>query len=136
MGNVGLGGGGGQGGLGVVGGGACLEMYGGERNNATSGAEIAAYVSGLIAAIGWWCFIDAAIFNSGTTDAKCTLSFAMWLPGIGATLGVVMINCFNYSAYTNTGDGGSAAACNIASTWVMVEYWLDGNSCTNWPGVA
>eukprot|EP01043_Picozoa_sp_COSAG02_P000689 COSAG02_NODE_13_length_57813_cov_14.298276_23_plen_182_part_00 len=111
------------------------------------------------AAIGWWCFIDAAIYNmKDTTIAACPdphkpkdLTFAMWLPGIGATLGVVMINCFNYSAYTNTGDGGSAAACNnawlffsylimfgciIASTWIMVEYWLAGDSCTNWPGIA
>eukprot|EP01043_Picozoa_sp_COSAG02_P025108 COSAG02_NODE_1400_length_12844_cov_5.256493_4_plen_136_part_00 len=102
------------------------------------------------ASIGWWCFIDAAIGNK-CDDPKepKALTFAMWLPGIGATLGVVMINCFNYSAYTNTGDGGSAAACNnawlffsylimfgciIASVWIMVAYWLD--SCNIWPGVA
>lgn len=107
------------------------------------------------AAIGWWCFIDAAIYNTNVTCSGDLvlkpLTFAMWLPGIGATLGVVMINCFNYSAYTNTGDGGSAVACNnawlffsylimfgciIASTWIMVEYWLAANSCTNWPGIA
>ena len=74
----------------------------------------------------------------------------MWLPGILGTLGVVMINCFNYSAYTNTGDG-QAAACNnawlffsylimfgciIASVWVMVEYWLHDLSFNTWPGIA
>lgn len=111
------------------------------------------------AAIGWWCFIDAAIYNSMDTTINSDackgappkdLGFAMWLPGIGATLGIVMINCFNYSAYTNTGDG-NAAACNnawlffsylimfgciIASTWIMVEYWLASDSCTHWPGIA
>ena len=69
------------------------------------------------ASIGWWCFIDAAVWNGlaaqnppgdcgGLESRACTkeLVFAMWLPGILATLGVVMINCFNYSAYTNTGD--------------------------------
>lgn len=108
------------------------------------------------AAIGWWCFIDAAIVEiqpgeCAEDKVQKKLTFAMWLPGIGATLGVVMINCFNYSAYTNTGDGGSAAACNnawlffaylcmfgciIASIWVMIEYWLADESCTSWPGIA
>ena len=117
------------------------------------------------ASIGWWCFIDAAVWNTLDTQDKsvecgtypdctcaCTrpLVFAMWLPGILGTLGVVMINCFNYSAYTNTGDG-QAAACNnawlffsylimfgciIASVWVMVDYWLHDQSAHSWPGIA
>ena len=132
-------------------------------------AIIAAYVAGLFMAIGWWCFIDAAVYNScqASPENHCHLSdklltnclqhnppreprrllFAMYLPGIGATLGMVMVNCFNYNAYT---DDRSQAMNNgwlffsylilfstvTASAWSMVEYWLADNSCTMWPGIA
>ena len=73
---------------------------------------------------------------------------ALWT--MGCRPGEMVINCFNYSAYTNTGDG-QAAACNnawlffsylimfgciIASVWVMVEYWLHDQSAHSWPGIA
>eukprot|EP01044_Picomonas_judraskeda_P002118 COSAG03_NODE_142_length_11687_cov_11.710131_5_plen_248_part_00 len=127
------------------------------------------YVAGLLMAIGWWCLIDAAVYNScqSSPDNRCNLTaevfaqclggepqrtprkllFAMYLPGIGATLGMVMVNCFNYNAYTeerakSLNNGWLFVSylilfCAVAaSAWSLVDYWLAEYSCTVWPGLA
>merc|ERR1719240_527021 len=139
-------------------------MMGGFDGPAKQGADnatIGAYVSGVLAAIGWWCWIDAVIYNGtvcpiNTPEAPCEkkeVEFAYWLPGIVATFGIVLINCFNYKAYANVGDGGRALACNnvwlfisfllmfgtiIASVWIMVDGWGNhkGNCVLNCPDPA
>ena len=128
-----------------------------------------AYVAGLLMAIGWWCLIHATVYNSCQTasDNWCNLSnevfarchggdpprtarkfhFAMYLPAISATLGMMMTNCFNYGAYTDL-RAKSLNNCWIffsylflfiavlASAWSLIDYWLVENSCTVWPGAA
>lgn len=52
----------------------------------------------LQAAIGWWCWIDAVIYNgtvcpTNTFQAPCEkkeVEFAYWLPGIVATFAIVL----------------------------------------------
>ena len=48
------------------------------------------------AAIGWWCWIDAVVYD-GTLEDNLpddkkfkAVNFAFWMPGIVATVGVVM----------------------------------------------
>jgi hypothetical protein len=75
------------------------------------------------------------------------VSAAHWFPGIVGLFGIVMINCFNYSAYAT--QGAQAMSCNnawlfisflimfgtiIAAVWVLVDYFANTNDM--WPGIA
>ncbi|SGY79555.1 BQ5605_C008g05162 [Microbotryum silenes-dioicae] len=66
--------------------------------------EYLVYFSGALFALGWWCFLGAAILSSHATPLPDSgsydpvpvhVSFADWTPGICSTLGMIIINLIN-----------------------------------------
>ncbi|SCZ98669.1 BZ3500_MvSof-1268-A1-R1_Chr7-1g09236 [Microbotryum saponariae] len=66
--------------------------------------EYLVYFSGALFALGWWCFLDAAILSSHATPPADSgsydpvpvhVSFADWTPGICSTLGMIIVNLIN-----------------------------------------
>jgi heme/copper-type cytochrome/quinol oxidase subunit 3 len=77
----------------------CLEDvdFGGGRSR----TRIFSMVAGMIFAVAWWVFIDAAaVTNATLEDPKLSLGIkpVMYLPGIGTSLAFIAINTMDWSA--------------------------------------
>ncbi|KAL7413876.1 hypothetical protein BDY24DRAFT_388420 [Mrakia frigida] len=76
--------------------------------------EIGVYLSGAFFAIGWWVFIDAVILSktaklgpdSPYDEVPVHITFADWISGIIATLGMLITNMIDKSRLS--ADGGGA----------------------------
>merc|ERR1712098_417224 len=112
---------------------------------------IVCYTAGALFGVGWWLLIGTSIANRNSND-PVPPAFVHYLPGIFASIALVMINMVSWSALNdNVLDGGSTAkarawlfawltvlfACAIAGYWVAFDNgdWF-GENKKNFPGVA
>eukprot|EP01121_Diplochlamys_sp_Union-15-3_P019891 TRINITY_DN75_c0_g1_i4.p1 TRINITY_DN75_c0_g1~~TRINITY_DN75_c0_g1_i4.p1 ORF type:complete len:149 (+),score=23.77 TRINITY_DN75_c0_g1_i4:60-506(+) len=117
------------------------------------------YLSGVLFAISWWVWIDANAYHNTIKD-PIRISFGHWVPGIVATIALVMINAVSWTDLQGFGLGSIdddvqkrariwlfvsftvGFGCLIASIWLGIDHWFipenrDKNDrYTIWPGVA
>jgi hypothetical protein len=77
----------------------CLEDV--EFGEGRSRTRTFSMIAGVLFAVAWWLFIDAAAVTSATLkDPETSLGIkpVMYLPGIGTSLAFVTINCMDWSA--------------------------------------
>jgi hypothetical protein len=80
---------------------------------------ITGYTSGLLFALGWWIFIDGAVFNAvRRQDNWQTLAVEDWVPGILSTMALLIVNMIDReslsaddSAYDGTNVAMKARGC-------------------------
>ncbi|KAI8390230.1 hypothetical protein BD560DRAFT_380333 [Blakeslea trispora] len=119
------------------------------------GRQIGAYLSGGLLALGWWVFLDAVIYNASIPSPGDSMGFEDSIPGILATLGMMVINLIdkkNLQAdspmYSGTGliwkarlflfigfsliASGLAGACCV----LILKYLIQGNGDHTIYGVA
>ncbi|KAF9977128.1 hypothetical protein BGZ73_006895 [Actinomortierella ambigua] len=75
------------------------------------------YISGALFALGWWFFIDAAVYSKNwdlDRDGvkRTSVAFEDWVPGICSTLGMIVINAIDKGALRD--DGYSYSSGSIA----------------------
>lgn len=82
------------------------------------------YLSGALFSLGWWIFFDALLISSVRSkrppdaddpsrtppwlEPAVTVSFADWLPGLLATLGMIVVNLIDKSILAEAGGFGGA----------------------------
>jgi len=104
--------------------------------------------SGALFGAGWWFYVDAV------TNSTTTIPFIQFLPGIIATLALIMINCIRrdelHEGYDAYDDGVFCRARSwlfvsycvsfgaiVGAVWVLLsDYALKEDVQTVWPGVA
>jgi len=103
--------------------------------------------SGALFGAGWWFWVDAVVCNTQKVP------FDQYIPGIVATLALLMINCIrrdDLQDYDPFDDGGFCRsrfwlflsylvsfAAVIGSVWVLMQHYaLNPEHPQVWPGVA
>ncbi|KAN0055494.1 hypothetical protein ACTA71_008607 [Dictyostelium dimigraforme] len=117
-------------------------------------------LAGIIFTAGWFLWIDGHVYentnNNNDPDFDGPhIQWVYYLPGIFATLGMVMANIVDLSALNSNSllfDGGSTKVrvwlfvsfaisfgCIGAALWIMIAVFLpphNTNDAAQWPGVA
>jgi hypothetical protein len=78
--------------------------------------QITGYLSGFLFALGWWMFIDGAVFNSVKyiPDSNMNvLSFEDWLPGILSSFALIIVNLIDRESL-NADDDSYGDSTNVA----------------------
>jgi len=119
---------------------------------------IMSYLSGVIFSISWWLWIDANAYHNKIHDIV-GINFGYWVPGIVATLALLMINAVSWTDLQGFGFGSLdddvqkrarlwlffsftlSFGCVIAAVWIAIVHWFKrkpdaGEIFTVWPGVA
>lgn len=106
-------------------------------------------LSGALFGAGWWFWVDAVLCNSHTVP------FDQYIPGIIATLALIMINCIRRDSLQGQDAFDDESFCRIrlwlflsyvvsfgsivASVWVMILHYTSHDELSGaekWPGVA
>lgn len=103
-------------------------------------------ISGALFGAGWWFWADAC------TSAAQTVPFAQYLPGITATIALIMINCVRREELENFDAFDEGVFCRsrfwlfisyvvsfasvIAAVWVLLQGYALSEAPSVWPGVA
>lgn len=119
-----------------------------------------ALTAGICFAAGWWMFIDSNVYvNKLQADGvdQVPMLFYYYIPGIVATLGLVMTNLADtdylnpYSWVYDESVGtrvrlwllasfGVSIGAVAAAIWMMAAIWIpkaqDDDTVSDWPGVA
>ena len=73
-------------------------MYGGDIDNQLKYEKISSYGAGIVYGIGFWCFL-AQVFAQNADDSQNNVTFIFFLPGILATIALILINSIRYFKY-------------------------------------
>jgi len=122
--------------------------------------DATAVLAGVLFSAGWWLWIDANIYVEAhlkkldEKDPTPTILFYYYLPGIFATLGLIMTNLLNLenlNPYSWLFDEAVETKAKIwlfvsfticfggiiAAIWIMIQVFLPpNNSGSQWPGIA
>jgi hypothetical protein len=103
-------------------------------------------ISGALFGAGWWFWADAC------TSAAQTVPFVQYLPGITATIALIMINCIRREELETYDAFDEGVFCRsrswlfisyvvsfasvIAAVWVLLQGYALGDVPSVWPGAA
>jgi len=114
---------------------------------------LASLVSGILFGIAWWLLGDAAGYASYTDDPQ-QVSGVFVLPGIGASIALLLLNVFSWGDLQGNSLDGEAnsrkAKCCLFSSvifmfaslvgamWILIGIYSKKDHIANstWPGVA
>ncbi|KAG0219437.1 Transmembrane protein 50A [Mortierella sp. GBA43] len=88
------------------------------------------YLSGALFALGWWFFIDAAIYSKNWDDSdgtkRVSVEFVDWVPGICSTLGMIIINCVDKASLRGDtftfSSGGETSIAWVARVILFIGF--------------
>ncbi|CCG83522.1 UPF0220 domain protein [Taphrina deformans PYCC 5710] len=72
--------------------------------------SIGIYLSGVLFALGFWFFLDAAIYSKVANAGTVHISFVDWIPAICSSLGMLIVNSIDKSKLTSDNYGESSIA--------------------------
>lgn len=82
------------------------------------------YFCGTLFAIGWWLFIDGLVVLSRSENRPPTAPlFEDWLPGIGGTIGLVMLNLISVGLLGFSGSSGFTFGVDDNVVW-KARLWF------------
>ncbi|PVU89892.1 hypothetical protein BB559_004883 [Furculomyces boomerangus] len=79
-------------------------------------SKYATYFSGFLFGVGWWLFIDGLVIAKNTPDFGIKIGFEDWVPGILATIGMIITNSIDMSLISDDNSfeyGGSRLASRV-----------------------
>eukprot|EP00003_Mantamonas_plastica_P032294 TRINITY_DN8724_c1_g1_i3.p1 TRINITY_DN8724_c1_g1~~TRINITY_DN8724_c1_g1_i3.p1 ORF type:complete len:152 (+),score=34.68 TRINITY_DN8724_c1_g1_i3:220-675(+) len=77
--------------------------------------KIGSYLSGIMFGVGWWIFIDGAVYASYTND-PVTFVFGFYVPGFISTIALILINILEWKELYSTQNQGRARV------WLLVAF--------------
>lgn len=80
--------------------------------------QLACIVSGIIFGVAWWIFIDGVWYNQHVSHYAIFVGYET-LPGIGATIGLVMINLIDLKYVIGPTITETSRGCNI-----LIKFWF------------
>lgn len=77
-----------------------------------SARKVGVYFSGFLFALGFWLFLDAALYSRHANGSDVHVTFVDWIPFICSTLGMMVVNSIekNRLLQNNGGSGFSGGA--------------------------
>ncbi|BFZ62345.1 Vacuolar protein sorting-associated protein 68 [Saitoella coloradoensis] len=70
------------------------------------------YIAGALFALGFWAFIDAAVYSKVASGGEVHVTFVDWIPGICSVLGMIVINSIDKARLN--GDSFSYSGSGVA----------------------
>lgn len=128
-------------------------MYDDERSH-TRGV-VTAIIAGILFATGWWLYIDGTSYGIRQEHDEVTSKAAgyTWLPPLGVTISLIMINGMEWKELRAEGYGADRATANRArlfligalmvafgsiagSVYIMTSVFLDNADAYAWGGAS
>ncbi|KAJ3145368.1 hypothetical protein HDU89_007122 [Geranomyces variabilis] len=90
-----------------------IQLFDGISHKFPSRTESVGYIAGVLFAIGWWVFIDGAVYATSRTEppVPVPVAFVDWVPGILSTVALIIVNLIDREMLSAESDigGGSVA---------------------------
>jgi Uncharacterised protein family (UPF0220) len=93
------------------------------RNIMVDQRTVGCVLSGVVFAVAWWIFIDGVVFGETIGNAEKFEPYYV-IPGIGATIALVMLNCVKLEDAMGSGGGDSGFGSDGSTRTTIVRAWL------------